>query len=165
MLEILSPEHGVSEFDCGKEELNAFLGEHALAKQRAMLSRTYVHAPAGKVLAYYTLAHTVVTPDEAPKKMARGMPRSIPALLLARLAVDKDHHGKGWGRSLLMDALRNVWMVMDSGAAPVRLFLVDAMDEEAKSFYNRFDMTPSALNPMRLFLSYKTLRGLFEESI
>ncbi len=163
MLERLSPDHDTSGFDCGKPELNDYLQKHALDKQRAMLSRTYVLAQQGRVLAFYTLAHVMVSVDEAPRSMAQGMPRSIPALLLARLGVSKENHGKGWGRSLLTDALSRVWAAMQEGAAPVRLFLVDAMDEEAKAFYERFDMTPSNINPKRLFLSYKTLRTLFDE--
>ncbi|AIE83574.1 GCN5-related N-acetyltransferase [Fimbriimonas ginsengisoli Gsoil 348] len=53
---------------------------------------------------------------------------------------------------------------MESGAAPVRLFVVDAKDEEAKRFYEKFDMIPSTVNPLRLFLSYKTVRDLFAEA-
>jgi ribosomal protein S18 acetylase RimI-like enzyme len=91
------------------------------------------------------------------------MPHSIPAILMARLAVDLTAQGHGLGRSLLTDALRRTWAVMDAGPAPVRLFVVDAKDDEAKAFYERFDMLPSPQNPMRLFLSYKTLQPLFEE--
>ena len=55
---------------------------------------------------------------------------------------------------------------MEKGAAPVRVFLVDAKDEEAKAFYERFDvdMLVSSLTPMRLFLSYKDLKPLFADA-
>ncbi|HEY3330008.1 MAG TPA: GNAT family N-acetyltransferase [Capsulimonadaceae bacterium] len=149
-------------FDCGSEALNRFLKHHALGKQNAKLSRTYVVARNNRVIAYYTLAHIAVTQDETPRKLGRGMPSSLPAMLLARLAVDTTAQGLGLGRSLLVDALRRTWAVMDNGAAPVRLFVVDAKDEVAKSFYERFEMTPSPHDPNRLFLSYKDLRALFD---
>jgi GNAT superfamily N-acetyltransferase len=162
---VLRAEHDLTGFDCGKPPLDEFLQRHALEKQRAMLSRTYVVTigEAGQVVAYYTLAHISIVQDEAPKKMGRGMPSSIPAILMARFAVDRRFQGHGLGRSLFTDAVRRTWAVMEKGPAPVRVFVVDAKDDEAARFYARFDMLPSPHNPMRLFLSYKTLQGLFGE--
>lgn len=155
--------HATSAFDCGKAPLNEFLKLHALDKQNAMLSRTYVVTiDASVVVGYYTLTHQFTLQSEAPKKLGRGMPSSIPAILMARFAVDVTQQGRGLGRSLFTDALRRTWAVMRSGAAPVRFFVVDAKDEEAKAFYERFDMIPAPQNPLRLYLSYKTLRLEFE---
>lgn len=91
------------------------------------------------------------------------MPNTIPAILLARLAVDIKFQGHRLGTSLFGDALRRTLSVMDNGAAPVRLFVVDAKDEGARAFYERFEMTRSPQNAMRLFLSYKELKVLFDE--
>ncbi len=154
--------HEVSAFDCGKPSLDEFLKRHALDKQNAMLSRTYVATVGARVVGYYTLAHSATLQAEAPKKLGRGMPSSIPAMLMARFAIDKEFQGRGLGRSLFTDALRRTWAVMQAGAAPVRFFVVDAKDEEAKAFYERFDMIASPHNPLRLYLSYKTLRLEFE---
>jgi GNAT superfamily N-acetyltransferase len=180
--EPLRTEHNTAPFNCGKDPLNEFLQKHALDKQNAMLSRTFVvttSTPATDseesarsstdsentvVIGYYTLAHAVVLQSEAPKKLSRGMPSSIPVMLMARFAIDLHYQGLGLGRSLFTDAIRRTWAVMHSGAAPVRFFIVDAKDEEAKAFYQRFDMIPSAHNERRLYLSYKTLRQLFAEN-
>lgn len=162
--EPLRADHDVSAFDCGNEALNEFLKRHALDKQNAMLSRTYVVTSEEQVVGYYTLAYASVSQTEAPKKMARGMPSSIPVLLMARFGVDARFQGRGLGRSLFTDAIRRTWAVMQSGAAPVRLFVVDAKDETAKAFYQRFDLIAAPENPLRLYLSYKTLRSLFEEN-
>lgn len=161
----LNGDHRVEDFECGKPPLDEFLKRHAFDKQSAMLSRTYVvTVDAGpEVVGYYTLAHVSVTQDETPKKLGRGMPSSIPAILMARFAVDRRFQGHGLGRSLFTDAVRRTWAVMERGPAPVRLFVVDAKDEEAARFYARFDMIPSPQSPMRLFLSYKTLRGIFQD--
>lgn len=159
----LNPEHDTAAFDCGKTSLNEFLKLHALDKQTAMLSRTYVVTlGANVVVGYYTLTHQSTLQTETPKKLGRGMPSSIPAILMARFAVDVNWQGQGLGRSLFTDALRRTWAVMRSGAAPVRFFVVDAKDEEAKAFYERFDMLAAPQNPLRLYLSYKTVRLEFE---
>ena len=159
----ISPEHDHSAFDCGDPSLNEFLQRHALDKQNAKLSRTYIVLRGSVIVAYYTLAHVSVTQEETPKKFGRGMPRVIPAMLMARLAVDQSAQRHGLGRSLLSDAMRRTWGVMEIGAAPVRLFVVDAKDDNAKAFYERFDMTASPQNPMRLFLSYKDLKPIYGE--
>lgn len=163
----INSEHDLSSFDCGKPPLNEFLQRHAFDKQKAFLSRTYVVTRERFVVAYYTLVHVSVSQEETPKQLGRGMPSVIPAMLLARLAVDKTAQGHGLGRSLLTDALRRTWSVMEKGAAPVRLFIVDAKDEEAKAFYLRFelDMLVPSQNPMRLFLSYKNLKPLFADDV
>lgn len=158
----LGAHHALDAFDCGKEELNRWLKQHALDKQNAMLSRTYVVECLGKVVGYYTLAQVDVKQEEAPKKLGRGMPSSIPAMLMARFAVDQHFQGHGLGRSLFIDALIRSWGVMKSGPGPIRLFVVDAMDDDARSFYERFDMKAAPNNPYRLYLSYKDLRALFE---
>lgn len=159
---LLTAQHDLTRFDCGKDELNSWLKAHALDKQNAMLSRTYVVESEGRVVGYYTLSHIAVQQDEPPKKLGRGMPSSIPAMLMARFAVDQAFQGNGLGRSLYLDALLRTWAVMDSGPAPVRLFVVDAMDEDALKFYARFDMKPAPANSFRLFLSYKDLREIFK---
>lgn len=158
---LLTADHDLTGFDCGKHELNGWLTSYALDKQNAMLSRTYVVRVDLKVVGYYTLTYADVKQSEAPKKFARGMPSQIPALLLARLGVHLAYQGYGLGRSLFLDALLRTWSVMESGPAPVRLFVVDAMDEDALRFYKRFDMVPAPHDPHRLFLSYKDLRALF----
>lgn len=159
----IAPGFDLSGFDCGNIPLNEFLQRHALDKQNAKLSRTYVVTQGAVVVAYYTLSHVSATQAETPKKFGRGMPSVIPAILLARLAVDLKAQGYGLGTSLVSDALHRAWGVMDSGAAPVRLFAVDAKDENAKAFYERFEMIPSPQNPMRLFLSYKDLKPIYED--
>lgn len=158
----ITAHHDVSSFNCGKPPLDEFLQNHALSKQKAMLSRTYVVtlADSNRVVAYYTLAFVSITRDDAPKKIGRGMPNSIPALFLARLAVDHSCQGQQLGSSMFGDSLRRTWAVM-SGSAPVRFFVVDAKDDEAREFYERKQMMPSPVNPYRLFLNYKDIEALF----
>lgn len=43
--------------------------------------------------------------DSLSKKQARSLPAEVPAILLAKLALDTSMHGEGLGAELLLDAL------------------------------------------------------------
>lgn len=161
--EVLSETHSTEGFSCGEPELDRFLQGSALNRQKAMLSRTYVVAVEDEVASYYTLAHVQLQSSEVPPKLSRGMPSSIPAILMARLAVDKRFQGRGLGESLFADALLRTWSVVEQGAAPVRFFLVDAKHEKAKAYYLRFGMKPLGDDSLRLYLSYKQIQAALQK--
>ena len=160
--EVFSEAHSTAGFSCGELELDRFLQGSALNRQKAMLSRTYVVAAQGEVAGYYTLAHIQLQASEMPPKLSRGMPSSIPAILMARLAVDRRFQGRGLGESLFADALLRMWSVVEQGAAPVRFFLVDAKHEKAKAYYLRFGMKPLGDDTLRLYLSYKQIQAALQ---
>lgn len=160
--EVLSEEHMTASFSCGEPELDRFLQGSALNRQKAMLSRTYVVQAEGSIAGYYTLAHVQLQASEMPPKLSRGMPSSIPAILMARLAVDQRFQGRGLGESLLADALARTRSVVEQGAAPVRFFLVDAKHAKAKAYYLRFGMKPLGDDSLRLYLSYKQIQAALQ---
>lgn len=159
-------EHRTVDFQCGHESLDRFLARHALDKQNAQLSRTYVVTMgSADVIAYYTLAHLGLAQRDLPKRLGRGMPDQIPALLLARLAVHTRWQGHGLGRRLFRDAMQRARNVVLVGAAPIRLFAVDALDSHAKAFYERLNMRCDPAEPMRLYLTYKDILELGDHDI
>ena len=158
----LLPDHATDEFRCGEPELDRFLAGSALNRQKAMLSRTYVSLCAGDVAGYFTLAHIQLTANEMPSRLSRGMPSSIPAILMARLAVDERFQRRGLGESLFADALERTWSVVESGAAPVRFFVVDAKHEKAKAFYLKLGMKPLTDDSLRLYFSYKQIEAALQ---
>jgi len=81
----------------------------------------------------------------------------VPAVLLGRLAVDRSYQGKGLGVVLLGDAL------MRTARAELGVFamVVDAKDEGAQRFYERFGFTLLPGAARRLCLPIATaLRGM-----
>lgn len=74
-----------------------------------------------------------------PKKLGRGSPISIPAVMLARLALDVGLHGEGLGGELLWDALTRARAASDITAA--RLVVVDAINAQAAAFYEHHGFT------------------------
>ena len=105
-----------------------------------------------------TLASGAIGAGSLPAKQAKKLPRHpVPVVLLARLAVDRNTHGKGLGAFLLRDALtRSLDLAEKVG---IRAVVVDALDAEAKSFYQHFGFLPLTDDAMRLFLPLSTLRS------
>lgn len=107
---------------------------HANAMRTA---KTFVwHRGDGIVVAYFSLTAHLVVRASVPKKIGRGAPDAIPAILLARLALDRRLHGQGLGGELLWDALTRA--VAASEIAAARLVVVDAIDEAAARFYEHY---------------------------
>ena len=99
-------------------------------------------------MGYFSLAAHLVVRAELPKRLGRGSPSSIPAVLLARLALDVGLHGDGLGGELLWDALTRARAAADIAAA--RLVVVDAITSEAGAFYQHHGFTAIPDNPNRL---------------
>jgi GNAT superfamily N-acetyltransferase len=74
--------------------------------------------------------------------------------MLARLAVDRTQQGHRFGRWLLMDAIKRCALVGQQTG--VYALLVDAKNDEAKQFYQRFGFTQIANRPMTLYLPLAT---------
>ncbi|WP_454721136.1 MULTISPECIES: GNAT family N-acetyltransferase [Cupriavidus] len=147
-----------STFDCGTGSLNDWLQKTARQHQEKNLSRTYVAVLAddpGKVVGYYALAATLVQTDGM---QGRKLPREVSAVLLARLAVDKGSKGRGLGGCLLMHALEAV--LATAGIIGVQCVVVDAVDESAADFYEKYGFVPLTNRPQRLVLPLDTVRQL-----
>jgi len=145
-------------FDCGKPSLNDFLRGLVSQYEKRNLGRTYValREREERVLGYYTLASGAVAAESLPAKQAKKLPRhAVPVVLLARLAVDRSVQGKGLGAFLLRDALtRSLDLSEKLG---IHAVVVDALDAEAKAFYQRFGFLPLTDDEMRLFLPLGTI--------
>lgn len=156
----LRPDDPVAAFDCGNEDLNAFLGRFAFQSQQSQSSRTYVTVAAhGEVAGYYTLAFGSVEHGDAPERTRRGLAKHpVPVMILARLAVARKFHGQGLGKNLLRDALLRTLQASD--IAGLRAVVVHAKDDGARRFYERYRFEPFPGDPLKLALLLKDLRAL-----
>ena len=153
-IEKLSLHHRIERFDCGREQLNRYLLRYAWQNQQAGAAQTYQGLVADAVIGYHTLAVGHVTREEAPERLAKGLARHpIPIMLLARLAVDRHWHNRGVGKTLLKDAMLRTLRTAE--IAGIRACAVHAKDEEARSFYEKFDFIPSPTDPLHLFVLLK----------
>jgi GNAT superfamily N-acetyltransferase len=161
-LVLLSAEHDLGDFDCGNDELNGWLVDHALASQKADLARTYVVLRRRAIVAYVSLTTGSIRPEAAPKRYARGMSRyPLPTILIARLAVDRRYQQQRVGSRLLAEALRLAVAARDTVAA--RLVVVDAIDAAAAAFYERRGFVDVPENPHQLFRKISDIRRSLED--
>lgn len=158
--EPLAADDDVESFDCGTESLNLWLKRHARRAAAAGSARTFVvhDDERHRVVGYHALAAASLSHEEATPRAARGMPRhQIPAVLLARLAVDSTVQGRGIGAWLLRDAMLRALNAAE--AVGIRVLLVHAIDGTARSFYERHGFEPSPGDPSNLQLLVKDLRA------
>jgi GNAT superfamily N-acetyltransferase len=147
-------------FDCGVASLDTWLVEHAASADAAGSARTYVvvDEEQARVVGYCALTVASLEREEATGRASRGMPRHpIPAMLLARLAVDDSVQGQGVGATLLADAMRRTLLVAEETG--IRLLLVHAVNENARAFYLHYGFEPSPSDPMNLQLLIKDIRA------
>lgn len=159
----LEHHHQRAGFDCGVDALNRYLSERAGQDLRNNVAVVYVHcAPTtSTVIGYYTLSATTIELNDLPVEMIRRLPRYplLPAALIGRLAVDCSQHGQGLGERLLLDALcRCAAISTQLGTVAV---VVDAKDDSAGQFYERYGFLRFLQQPQRLYLPMKTIVKLF----
>ncbi|HJW74919.1 MAG TPA: GNAT family N-acetyltransferase [Thermoleophilia bacterium] len=160
---LLDASHLVDGFDCGVVALNDYIARQALSDQRAEKSRTFVAARGGRVVAYHSLAAASVAADDATERVAKGQGcHEIPAILIARFAVDVSEQGHGIGRAMLIDALARSERAAD--IVGVRVVLVHAKDDRARAFYLHHDFEPSPTDPLHLMMLMKDVRSTLDIS-
>jgi GNAT superfamily N-acetyltransferase len=161
-IEKLQRAHNVENFDCGQEALNRFLTRYALQNQQAEASQTYVALSADEVIGFYTLVVGQVEHANAPERLTKGLARHpVPIMLLARLATALRWQGKGIGSGLLKDAMLRT--LQAANIAGIRAFAVHAKDDQARMFYERFDLVASPTDPFHLFLLLKDVRAFLQD--
>jgi predicted N-acetyltransferase YhbS len=150
-------------FRSGRAELDDWLAKFALQATRAGSARTYLAFDDADVLVgYLALCAGEVQLAQADERIRRGMPRhSIPAVLLARLAVARDRQEQGVGRELVWHAASLTLRVSRLIAA--RALVVDALDEPTASFYEHVGFTRLIAGSLRMRLLVKDLEALAGE--
>jgi GNAT superfamily N-acetyltransferase len=162
-IEPLAKAHDRSGFRCGVEALDSYFQRQASqdARKGAAAPFVLVDEAAEAVAGFYTLSASAIAVASLPESIARQLPRypALPATLLGRLAVDARHRGKGYGEKLLLDALRRSFQ--HSAEIASTCVVVDAKDETAAAFYQKYDFIRLMDNPRALFLPMKEIQALF----
>ncbi|MBC7531465.1 MAG: GNAT family N-acetyltransferase [Oligoflexus sp.] len=92
---------------------------------------------------------------------AQGLPGyPLPSILLSRLAIEKSQQGKGYGPSLLKWVFsKAVEISADDYAPSFRFVHVDAIDQNAKKFYEKYGFKTFIDKPMSLYISLETIKA------
>jgi GNAT superfamily N-acetyltransferase len=157
-LQRLSRDHDVSGFRSGAEKLDDWLRRHALAAQEMDNARTFLLTRGRRVAGYFSLTMGSVLREDAPTRLVRGMPGyPVGMVLLARLAVDRRHQGRGLGALLLTEAVRKALAAGEAAAA--RLVVVDAIDQQAAAFCQHHGFIATPEHPLRLYRRLKDIHA------
>jgi len=152
----IADDDDTSSFDSGEPSLDDYLRKRALGNHVQGASRCYVTCRGARVVGYYALASASIQHSDVTGKVRRNMPDPLPAILLSRLAVDRNEQGSGLGKNLLRDAILR--SVEASEMIGVRALIVHALNDAARAFYSHFDFEPSPTDPMHLLLLMKDAR-------
>jgi len=153
---LLAKSDDLSGFSCRNPVFDAYLKERAGQDMRRRAATVVLlrKRDAPGILGYYTISSFGIALTDLLDTMRKRLPRYpvVPAVLIGRLALDHQYEGQGLGRLLLIDALERaahldvaVW-----GA------VVDAIDEAAIRFYERFGFIRLESDPVRLILPVET---------
>ena len=145
-------------FTCGNQILDNWLRKYAGQNENLFRTRTFyaVDAEAKKILGFYSTVYGSVEPSTE----LDGIPvskYSRPAFLIAKLAVDLSEQGNGIGKALLSDALNKA--IAASESAGLEVVLVDAINNEAVTYYGRFGFVRHESGSSRMFMTMNTLRN------
>ena len=155
-------DHDRGSFSCGIPELDDYLRHQASQDAKRKVAAPFVMVDdTRRILGYYTLSAYGVRLDELPPDIAKKLPKYplIPATLLGRLAVSREHLGQKLGTLLLMDALHRSWK--NSTQVASMGVVAEAIDDAARRFYLHHEFIGLAEHPRKLFISMTTIAKAF----
>jgi GNAT superfamily N-acetyltransferase len=162
--EELTRSHNRAGFDCGLQELNVFIHNLAHQNLKKGLSRTFVLTSDNipeEILSFYTLSVFEVYAQKLPQKFSKRYKGNLPAVKIARLAIAKALQYQGFGKHMIIDAVRRA-VAISKHVGIIGLF-VDAKNEDVKKYYLKFGFIPLPDHGLELFLPLKTLQQMHTE--
>jgi GNAT superfamily N-acetyltransferase len=164
--EPLEPHHPKASFSCGDERLDRYLHNLASQDKKRNLAIPYVilDRERQRIIGYYTLSMSGINLEDLPPKLVKKLPKYplIGVILIGRLAVDSEYRGYGWGKLLIMDALfRSLGVSQTTGCFAV---VVDAINDAAVKFYQRFEFQTFPDQPDKLFRTMTNIAQAFSAS-
>jgi GNAT superfamily N-acetyltransferase len=154
--------HDVSRFSCGNPALDEYL-HNTVAQHTAatyVLIDAAVQTTSHRVFGYYTLNSFSI-----PRRQARRRDRDrhlggydpVPAVLIGRLALDRDFQGRGLGSALLTSALIQILTIRERMGVAVAV--VHAIDDAAAAFYEHQGFTQFRDQPHHLYYPLVTFEA------
>jgi GNAT superfamily N-acetyltransferase len=155
-------DHDRAAFTCGIAELDDYFRQQASQDAKRKVAAPFVMVdPKRRIVGYYTLSAYGIRCTELPPAVAKKLPKYplIPATLLGRLAVSREHQGQKLGRLLLMDALYRSWKnTVEVASVGV---IAEAIDNAAREFYLHHEFIPLLDHQRKLFIAMGTIKKAF----
>ena len=156
--------HNRRNFDCGEPALNEYLSRYARQNHESGGAKTFVAVPAAEpalILGYYTIGPGAIEFARVPARLTGKLGRyDVPVFRLGRLAVDRSVQEKGLGGDLLMVAGKRALAVATQIGGMA--LAIDAKDETAARWYDRFGAVPLLDDPLKLILPLSVIAEALE---
>jgi GNAT superfamily N-acetyltransferase len=154
--------HDRAAFSCGIPALDAYIKDRATQDAKRNVAVTYVLArqDSNSIIGYYSISTASIETTQLPESITKRLPRyeALPAMLVGRLAVDQQYRGQGFGELLLVDALSRCFKLsLEIGAMAI---VVDAKDEGAARFYERYGFRRFEDHPLKLYMPMAEIEQL-----
>jgi GNAT superfamily N-acetyltransferase len=162
----LTPHHDRAAFSCGVPELDDYLKSRASQHVARHVANVFVLVSTRgdrEIIGYYTLSSYALVLGALAANLGKRLPSGIPlgATLLGRLAVDERHKGHGYGKFLLLYALREA--LRATRTASSLGVVVDAMTDDLVVFYKKYAFVELTDKPRHLIAPMNRIAELFPE--
>lgn len=163
--EAIARHHDRAGFDCGVDALNDYLQRYARQNHDGGGAKTFVAVPRdapATVLGYYTISPGALAFARAPASVTKRLGRyEVPVFRLGRLAVALAAQRRGVGGDLLLAAgERALAVAREVGGAALA---IDAKDEAAARWYERFGALRLLDDPLKLVLPLATIAAVLKK--
>lgn len=146
--------HDRKSFDCGSRDLNEYLDRYARQNHESGGAKTFVAvspAEPTRVLGFCSISPGAIEFARVPAKLTKKLGRyDVPVFRLARLAIDRSVQGQGVGGDLFLAAGERA-LAVSAEVGGVAL-AIDAKDEKAARWYERFGALALLDDPLKLIL-------------
>lgn len=146
--------HDRAAFRCGVPRLDDYLHKYAAQQSAKGISTVFVmvdDALPSKILGFYTLSAAQIDVQQISDTERKKLPRyPVPCFRMGRLARAVDRRGGGLGEILIGCAVDRCLHARSLVGACA--LLVDAKDEKAKTFYERYGFISCLDMPTTLYL-------------
>lgn len=162
-IELLDSErHNRLAFSSGNDSLDSYIRKFASQDLKKKVTTVFVliDSPSTDIIAYYTLSSYTLDINDLNETFAKSLPRYplLPGILLGRLAVDSSHQGQGLGEAILIDAMKRALRTTKQIASVA--VIVEAIDEKAVTFYQKYGFQEFKEYPFKLYLPVKEIEEL-----
>jgi GNAT superfamily N-acetyltransferase len=151
--------HDREGFDCGSPELNQYLRRYARQNHESGGAKSFVAvvpAEPARILGFYSISPGAIAFARVPATLSKKLARyDVPIFRLGRLAIDRSMQGQGLGGELLLAAGERA-LAVAAQVGGVAL-AIDAKDEQAAKWYERFAALRLLDDPLKLILPLGTI--------
>ena len=164
--EPLGRHHDRKNFNCGAPELNEYFIRYARQNHESGGAKTFVavlSVEPTKVLGFYSISPGSIEFARVPTRLTKKLGRyEVPVFRLARLAVERSAQRRGLGGELLLAAgERAIAVASEVGGVALA---IDAKDEAAAKWYERFGALALLDDPLKLVLPLNVIGEVIENS-